>query len=140
MTDKIQDNLVQIPNYTIVRLDRQTPKRGGGIIVYINKHTPYTTVPPTQNFSNEDIECLTIKLSPPYQQSYYITTVYIPPKADVTTAINTLINLYDVLEIDRETWILGGDFNINYKQDPEHEKSTNKMKINALHHLERHCV
>lgn len=140
LNDKIPDNLVEIPNYTLVRLDRQVPKRGGGIIVYINKQTPYTTLPPSQNFSNKDIECLTIKLSPAYQQPFYITTVYIPPKADITVAINTIIDLYDTLDIVRETWILGGDFNIDYDHTTILDKPQNKFKMNALNRLERHCL
>lgn len=114
LTDKIPDSLITMQNFCLVRLDRKEDKRGGGALIYVNKDISYTTLSPDLNFSNENIECLTIQLAYPYQKPFFITSVYLPPKADRANSFETLIHLYDSLGISDQTWIIGGDFNVNH--------------------------
>lgn len=128
---------MDIPNFVPIRLDHQIDKRGGGIIIYIRKDILFTTLSPDLNFSNSNIECLPVKLYNTYQQPFFVNTVYIPPKADTSAAIETLIQLYEKLQFSNETWFLGGDYIKNYI---DNTSKSNKSSLNALHQLERHCL
>jgi exonuclease III len=59
LTDAIPDEALHIPDFTIVRKDRPTRRRGG-VAVYIRESLPFKIRP---DFHNSDYECLWIILS-----------------------------------------------------------------------------
>lgn len=101
--------------------------------MYINNEVTFYNVQPEYNHSDHNLECLTIKITLPHQKPFLITTVYLPPKSDIKMAVKTLLDLFDNLNIINDIWIIGGDFNINYKKSP-----TNKNPQLAA--FERHCI
>lgn len=45
LNDIIQDNLINIDGFSLIRLDRASPKRGGGLLFNIHNAIDLETVP-----------------------------------------------------------------------------------------------
>ena len=109
-----------IPNFSVFRGDRSAEvtgkSRGGGVCVFVNNRwCTNTTV--KENLCSPDIELLSISLRPFYLprefNQIFITVVYIHPRANLKTAVNTLsdvIHRLSSLAPDAPSFILG-DFN-----------------------------
>ena len=84
----IGDNLLNVPNYNIVRHDRES--RGGGVMVYVSMSVKYSFLNlnvVTPNF----MECIWIYV---YSINAVFVTVYIPPIACKNAEFCTEINNY----------------------------------------------
>lgn len=89
--------LVNIPGFRLVRLDRQGEKRGGGVAIYLNSELTFAHLDISFDISSYNIELLTIQILRKKQKALYISTVYLPPKANINTALAQLDTLADHL-------------------------------------------
>lgn len=120
----------KIEGYNLARLDRQGPKRGGGIGCYIRSdlHWEYMEDIAGSTVSTSDIEMLTIKLTRNMQRPIILSVVYIPPNAPLSLSIDHLDKLGDKIITLNWDWILMGDFNVNLLDSNTH---TSKLKAFA---------
>lgn len=113
----ISDNLLNIDGYKLTRLDRPNinrHNRGGGLCIY-TKETYEVELLTNITKTNENIECIGIKLSRANGGSINCITIYRPPKGDVIDCLNTLYELASGLVYNRKyNNIIHGDFNIDY--------------------------
>ena len=71
LTPSTTNNLINLPNYNFLRLDREIKKAGGGIGVYIRSDIIYTETDLKQySISNADIECLWFMTIQPNNKRY----------------------------------------------------------------------
>ena len=96
LTEVIPDAAVEIPNFTLIRADRDTAtckKSGGGVVFYIND-TWCNNISIKSKVCTRDIELLSVNLRPHYLprefSNIYITQVYIPPSANKALAAELL--------------------------------------------------
>ena len=77
LSDKIPNELVNIPGFTVYRKDR--PIHGGGVLIYIKENIPPTYCSDLTNVNTTEVVWVEIdnKSSP----SFYVSCVY-NPKAD----------------------------------------------------------
>ena len=109
LSDKIPNELVNIPGFNVYRKDR--PSHGGGVLIYIKETLRHTYCPDLTNFNNTEVVWVRIdnKSSP----SFYVSCVY-NPKADDENYYQCMLNNFEnVLAKNKEIVILG-DLNINY--------------------------
>lgn len=67
LNDKLHNNLVSINGFNIVRLDRVTDKRGGGLLFHINNNVTYEATEIANGngiFSDANIEMLSVIIKP----------------------------------------------------------------------------
>ena len=121
----MDDNLIYIPNYTCVRLDRtwtnhdQIVKKGGGICCYVRSDLSFSDSELSHfNISLKDIEMLWITLNQPKMKKIIICNIYRPPYGNTASFCDILTNsinsLADMIDQNFELFIMG-DFDINYR-------------------------
>lgn len=140
LTKRIHDDLIKIQGFNLVRYDRKQPKRGGGILFYINDAVDYQ-IPPANDMclSDADLEVLTIIVKLPNQLDFVVSLVYIPPTADKSAALSKLKSTFELNTSHKFIRIVAGDFNMDYsgrnKRSSEKsllldfERSTNLAQI-----------
>lgn len=118
LTSNTPDCHVELDGFKLVRLDRAYQKRGGGLMCYVNSNYDFENVQDECNHSSTDLEMLSVLVKPHHQRNFLVITIYIPPTAKKSHALNIvetnltrLINNYG----DKLHLIIGGDFNICYK-------------------------
>lgn len=97
------NGLVEIEGYRLTRLDRPRSRRGGGVVMYIRDDLDWDHIPDQYSVSTLDIEVLTIKISHPFQPNLFISTVYLPPKCNLSKAIEVLDILANHISINSST-------------------------------------
>ena len=76
---EILDNDIQIPNYNIIRRDRNN-RKGGGILIYIKDNIPFQhRLDLNVNF----LESVWIEIMFPQTKSFLINFVYRPPDSTI---------------------------------------------------------
>ena len=122
LTEIIPDNMLYVPGYHLIRLDRSWHnrqgqiKKGGGICCYINTNLKFSSNDLTHlNCSTQDGELLHILVEQPFAKNYILINVYRPPQGNIDNFnekildnITYLNNTYPNAEI-----IMLGDFNLN---------------------------
>ena len=122
LSDKIPNELVNIPGFNVYRKDRPSHgwgvliyiKETWGVLIYIKETLPHTYCPDLTNFNNTEVVWVRIdnKSSP----SFYVSCVYNPKVDDENYYQCMLNNFENVLANNKEIVILG-DLNINYILD-----------------------
>lgn len=107
LSKNIPDSYLSIPNYNLIRRDRQT--HGGGVATFIHKSFKYTHLA-----SLDDLlpETLTVRIYPDRQASFVLSCIYRPPNSS-----NSWFQLFENYVVDcrlhcPDHCILG-DFNID---------------------------
>ena len=136
LTSGHTDQMIQIPGYDHIRLDRESgdirngnnhPKRGGGLIVYYKKHlSPYTCKLSCSKIS-KNLEQLWIMIKQPNHRTEMLSVVYRPPSGASHIFFEELYNSMDFLSeySNAETTIMG-DINLDYRL--RHTKDFDKIK------------
>lgn len=112
----IPDELIHIDGYKLYRADRGNSgktERGGGLCVYI-KEKFNTEIIVFNDYSQRDIEILSLRICGNKTGTLVCTTIYRPPKGKVESAVTGLQKLCDKLLETTGDKIIHGDFNINY--------------------------
>ena len=111
--------MATVPNYTLIRHDRQTVrpdgtvKSGGGLGIY---HRDSLDVNPDEfahlNVSNPTIEVQWVVITRPHTKRILLGNVYRPPDGNLTEALELLNDALDqIASLARMELILLGDFN-----------------------------
>ena len=114
LKDTVENSVIHIRNYTLVRKDRINAQHGG-VCLYIKDTVPFTVLREYER--DTSIEVLWCKSCPrrlPRGFSYIIVgVVYHPPTADDQQMMNYLINTLSEIEssMPNAAIILTGDFN-----------------------------
>ena len=128
LNDSMPDKLLEIEGYETVRQDRtwrdvgtngtQNPKKGGGLVCYINKGIKYSDLNLKHlNSSSKDLEMMWVKLSLENVRPIVIVTVYRPPQGSYKQCCDLISEAFDRADLkDNSDIFLLGDFNINYKE------------------------
>ena len=123
LDERYSNSMLQIKGYNLIRLDRAwsdtaqlTPKRGGGVGMYIkNTYSYITNTYEEYNRSCGYIECLWTEIVRPNARNMIICSLYRPPNGSATSFCDELTNSINDINANnnKEIYILG-DFNINY--------------------------
>ena len=93
LTDKIDSMMVQIPGYTLYRLDRNTSskKRGGGLATFINNALSADIgILQGEEAGNKHIEVQWLKLKRSRAKNIILCNLYRPPSSKLTLALKKL--------------------------------------------------
>ena len=146
LTKGIEDSMIHINGYNIVRNDRTWtdgkrggPKKGGGIGAYIRNSLSYTTAGLSQlNKSQKCIESLWFEINREKAKNIVMCIIYRPPTGDVSTFCDCLTeDINGIIELRNVELIVLGDFNINYnnKKDPDMKKLLHLQELTNLRQL-----
>lgn len=102
--------MIALDGYKIVRLDRQAPKRGGGVMLYIRDECRWELLPNLSLISTKDIEVLSIILKRNFMKNQCLSVVYVPPCGDKNVALEKLDEIADLVFSLGYHWALAGDF------------------------------
>ena len=125
LNKSILDKIMDIPSYTITRLDRSwaepgninTTKRGGGLASYIKNGLNFSDTKYAKlNTSCKDLEMQWLELSPKNMRPILIINIYRPPQGNYKTCCELISESFSHANIrdNIEVYILGY-FNINYE-------------------------
>lgn len=90
LTKRIHDNLIKIDGFNLTWYDRKQPKRGGGLLLYINDAIDYQPLWENLSSSDPDLEVLTAHITLPKQSNFLVSIVFIPPLADKAATLGKL--------------------------------------------------
>ncbi len=120
LNDAIPDSAIHLPNFQLIRADRDTESRGksrgGETCFYINERW-CTDVTVLKKMRCSDLETLFINCKPFYSPrefcSFILVSVYIPLQAHVSTALQKLADMITDTEQQHpdSVLIILGDFN-----------------------------
>ncbi|CAB4000255.1 Hypothetical predicted protein, partial [Paramuricea clavata] len=127
LNDSWPDDMLYIPNYTFIRLDRSSNTSGGGIITYIHNDVPFTH---RSDLGSENIESTCIEIKPHYVSPILLLNVYRPPSADSSHDYCLTEILERVASENKECYFLG-DFNMNVLC----QKSKSSVFLKRIHQL-----
>lgn len=126
LNKNITNGLICLPNYNIIRLDRATKRKGGGLCMYIHHRLNYDVQKFSEfNCSNNDIELLIVCINLPCCTPIVVVHCYRPPSGNVDAALNHLSNCIDSIS-NCELFIVG-DFNLDYAKP--RSPSITKLKV-----------
>ena len=122
LTESIPDNMLHIPGYHLLRLDRKwnnphgQTKKGGGVCFYINTNIKFSYQEfDNLNCSSKDIEIYHVLIEQPAIKKCILLNIYRPPQGNIDNFtekildnITFLNNKYPNAEI-----VMIGDFNLN---------------------------
>ena len=77
-SESISDDLVSVPNYDIIRFDRN--RNGGGVCIYINNTISYSNL---SHRVPDNLEPVCIEVHKPYTKPFIIGSIYRPPNCSV---------------------------------------------------------
>lgn len=128
LTPNIPTSLLDFENYTIIRQDRMSGKKGGGLLTLLSKtrnilcnEAKYTHL----NSSTPNIEFQVIELKIGFVKKMILINCYRPPSGKVTEGLNELENALDQISNLKEFEVyINGDLNIPYNliDSPDYKK------------------
>ena len=104
LDDSVTDNEIALPNYSIVRKDRN--RHGGGVCLYIRSDLSFNV---RSDLHTSTLEAVWIDLLLPKTKPILVSSIYRPP--DQHTFLDDFSVVLKQIGIDQESYILG-DFNI----------------------------
>lgn len=117
--------------YNIVRKDRPSNQRGGGVVLALKKNIKFELIK-----VNSDIECVIVKAK--YKkQDIFISVVYIPPLRDINV-LETYLSLFESYLLDNKLALLIGDFNLPYLGQNNSEKNSVLQEFLLTYNLKQH--
>lgn len=106
-SDKINDNLVSIPGFHLIRHDRKH-KRGGGVAIYLKSGIKFRIL--KMSNPNAKIEFLFVEIDNRSGSKLVVGVVYNPPP---NTRIDSLLKILTDISAKYSDCLMLGDFNIN---------------------------
>ena len=114
LTESIPNSVVELKNYSLVRMDRKSDKRGGGVCAYIKSNIGFTVL---RDLHNSSFEATWLYLRPHRLPRGFsciiIGVIYHPPQEDDALCMDYLITSLDsaLVRFPNAGIILVGDFN-----------------------------
>ena len=95
LSDAINDCIIHIPNYNIVRQDRGIG-RGGGLLFYMCDKYTISQFDEHMNINvvSPDIESLVVKISLKETLSIYIVGIYRPPSGKIDLCMSNCTSIF----------------------------------------------
>ena len=109
--DMINDSVVGIPGYDILRRDAAHPGHTG-LVVYIN-HKLRNSIKRRHDFESQSVECIWLELKHPRKPSLMISFLYRNP-ASTFCWYDDFVDMMDIVNAHGKDSILLGDFNIDF--------------------------
>ena len=103
-TDKMNDNLLKIPGFTLIRHDRKK-KRGGGVALYVRSHLKVKIL--FKSHSNAFVEFLAVEIDNKIGSKLAFFVFYNPPS---NTRLDPLLRVMTNMSEHYENCIFVGDF------------------------------
>lgn len=120
LNSSIQTSLLALDSYDVIRLDRSTGHRGGGLLTLINKNKKIICDPlklTHLNISNKNAEIQVLQIKPGHIKKMVILNCYRPPSGNIDAFMDHIYNILDQINKLNEYKIyVCGDFNIDYGQ------------------------
>lgn len=118
LNNQMPSSLLDLESFEVVRLDRTTNQRGGGLLTLINKTKQITCDPmklKNLNVSNQNAEIQALQIKPGCIKKMIILNCYRPPAGNIDAFMDHLYNILDQIDKLHEFEIyICGDFNIDY--------------------------
>ena len=110
LSEKHSDLLIDIPNYSVFRSDRDlvNKKRGGGVVIYLNKNLVQFSKIIHKSEIGSTIDYLFIEISNGLKESIVFGVIYAPPLITLPQSFLVLLNS---LASRHSNFHLIGDFN-----------------------------
>ena len=137
LTDSYPDNLINIENFSIHRLDREkgntlnlsnSNKKGGGVALYVgSKFKGHNRQVSECCKITTNIEQLWVLLEKPNVRKMAICIMYKPPSGDTEKALKEISDSIEFIQSLHSTEvIIMGDMNVNYRE--RHTKNFDLLK------------
>ena len=122
LNENVTDAMIDFPGFEIIRQDRCSGKRGGGLLLYVRcKYIEHCNNLGDLSMMTNDLEQLWVTFSIPNVRKVNIGLIYRPPGSTLETSIEELRhNIEFVTTNNNHENIIMGDFNINYKLRHSH--------------------
>lgn len=131
LNKRIHDGLIAIDGYNIVRQDRNTGKRGGGLILYIHNLIEFDLLSDL-NVLSHDLEMLTILIKLDHQRNFLVSLVYVPPSANKPLAIEIIkTTMLDPCN-NPPLRLVAGDYNMEYMENKK--RNSEGVLLRSLEH------
>lgn len=127
LSEDIPSNFISIPNFNIVRLDRNG--RGGGVACYLRSNLKYSIYYSSTDENNLEQLWLLINFN---KQKLALGIVYRPPSSSVVLSLSELGEILERVYLESDIIILMGDININLLN----ETPQSKMFLDLLNNFE----
>lgn len=111
LNNQIQNCMISIPNYELLRYDREN-KLGGGTVIYIHNRCKFHSVKIDVEFP-EFVEVYAIKIHPPFKKPFVFVSVYKPPNTNDEQFLSSFECLLFHLNQTESPYFILGDFNID---------------------------
>ena len=118
--------LFNLPNYHMVRADREG-RRGGGVAFYVAEHLNFKV---RHDIEFKDTEVLFIELENITGKNIIIGLIYRPPNTQLDLFYESFENCLDTLTTENKHVYSMGDYNINFL--PSNSNNTDKF-INLMY-------
>ena len=142
LSEAIPVKVVEIPSFNVCRLDRSwcsndnstTPKRGGGLAVYIRKGIQFSdTKFGGLIISGKDLEMQWVSLSLKHVRPVVIVNVYRPPQGNLKACCKLILDSFDKAHLTENTEIyVMGDLNTNYEDSKSSTVRELDFTMNSL--------
>ena len=109
----VQDNELLIPNYTIVRLDRN--RHGGGVAMFVNNSLSIKVL----LHGPMGLELIVVSLFSRNHLNCCVGVFYRPPSSQLHIFNLLFDTLFSIQSVHLSNFIFVGDFNVNYL-NPDH--------------------
>ena len=106
LDETIQNNMVQIPGYEIIRRDRN--RRGGGVAFLVKNNYSYTL---RDDLISKDLEAICIELTLRMSRPILILTWYRPPDSNAKVFGDLFEEFLQKAEAEHKELIIVGDLN-----------------------------
>ena len=132
LNPSIPSQMISLYNHKIFRQDRDTGRRGGGLVLYVaNRLFEFSCVLEDYCSTSLDLEQLWISIDEPNSRKKVIGLVYRPPSGNVEASLAQLRESLEKIQVNQncETTVMG-DLNIDYK-------TRNSTSFKLLKEIER---
>ena len=108
LDDSIDDSLIRIDGYVIIRKDRN--KHGGGVALYIHQNIHFELM---SELMCDELESVSVQIKNGKFKPFIVTSIYRPPGKPVSY-FNELESLFGRLESQNKESIIMGDTNCDF--------------------------
>ena len=117
LNNAVTDNMISLFKRKLFRLDRNTGKCGGGLVLYVKDHLfDFSCMLRNYSVITPDLEQLWVCINVPNNRRKIIGVVYRPPAGSADRCLEMLRSTIENVQANHNAEItIMGDLNINYK-------------------------
>ena len=130
LNDSINDSLLEWEEFNLVRCDRglNRNKKGGGVCIYVRDTIPYKIIDDYNDFRDNNLEFILLRLNPYMQKTLNLCGIYRPPDGIPKECVERLAHIVNQFDRARTETVLIGDFNLDYRN----KKLVSTSKLGTL--------